>query len=43
MSAVVNEVYNGWCADCADGAGPFDYEDDADAWVSEHNKENHSD
>lgn len=42
MSAAVNEVYNAYCPDCNEGAGPFDDSDDADAWVNKHNAEHHS-
>ena len=42
MSAFAFPVYNAACSDCAEGAGPFDYEDDAAAWVDNHNAEHHS-
>jgi len=41
MSAEINTVYNVWCADCAEGYGPFDYADDAEYSASVHDEENH--
>ena len=42
MSADVYVVYNVFCADCGDGYGPFDYEDDAANSAAVHNDEHHN-
>lgn len=34
--------WSGYCSDCADGSEMFEDEDEADAWVSQHNRDNHS-
>ena len=42
MSAEVRAVYVVYCAECADGDGPHDYESDAEEWAEQHDSENHS-
>lgn len=40
--AAVHEVYNAYCADCNEGAGPYDDYDIAETWAQDHNAEYHS-
>ena len=39
--AGVSPVYNAYCAECNEGTGPHDDEDDAQAWADQHNTEYH--
>jgi hypothetical protein len=41
MPADIHPVYNAYCADCNEGSGPHDDDDDAQAWADEHNAEYH--
>lgn len=41
LSAEVYPVYNAYCADCAEGYGPFDEESDAEDSAAVHNAEYH--
>lgn len=42
MSAEVRAVYVVYCAECADGDGPHDYESEAEDWAENHDAENHN-
>jgi len=42
MSAEVRAVYVAYCAACADGDGPHDYESEAEDWAENHDAENHN-
>ena len=42
MSAEVREEYVVYCGDCHEGAGPYDDEEDAENWASEHDAEFHN-
>ena len=43
MSAEVScaEVYYVWCEPCATNMGPFDSENEAEAWAAQHDAEHH--
>jgi len=42
MSAEVRTEYVVYCAHCNEGAGPYEDDDDADAWAAEHDAEYHN-
>lgn len=41
MSGQTRAIFVWYCAECSDGAGPFDDEDDCDADADLHNNEYH--